>query len=636
MKPSAKWVAFSIALAFLTALCASRSTGRLDSPEGWHRVTRGQPFVSQAVLASGPPKLNAWSIAAYEGLVSDTRHSSIAIDATLPESGVLTLSLHHEASDATALVIATGSEPYGARVTPDGVTQRISCSGNMPATTIGPASFELKQTNNGWTATSGQHSIDCTGPAQAGTPSITAGLRRVPIHSISTGTTHASVPLAPTIIMAFVAGLGLLAGLMWAARSSPRTAMAIGIASLSGWSIAHLDGARVAEILRLIDLNGNWLPVTASATLALFTGTIGLAIRWAKHRPMPWSFGVTVGLFVAIAAIWPVIGAMGWAYTLLGGVSLGGLIWVNVHAGRIRHYNWIALALSGVLLGAAEVMVRYSHVGSLWNAADAHHGTGSMNTLFQQFEGLKAGVHSVYPSGGFPVKAAPKTQPNRIACLGASSTGGAFQNDSLDDFYPARLAQSGPAGTEIINQGVGGWTSLHVLKFLEGHANAIDSDVWTIYLGVNEHMPTRMPYADLYDLWESGSGQANLSALDNIRLFQALRLLVRGLGSSAGAGVPPSHFEDNLEAIAALAKTHNANVLMMNEGIQPDPNALWQYTDVMESLAQKHEHVQFLDTAAALDSVGSAAFMDSNHLTDLGHRTVSAAMSQELTRLNWW
>ncbi len=637
MKPLVRWTCFAVALAALTALCASRSTGRTGAPDGWHRMDRGQPFVSEAVLATGPQPWGAWSMSAYEGMVGDAPGSSLSVDAELPDSGRLTLTLNHEAATSTGLVLAAGEAPIGTELTADGPGATLRCAGALPPTAPGRVSVTLTRTDAGWTATSGTDTMTCTAPAStSGAPALVSGLRRVHIHTVSTDAATPGGTSAGALAGGLAAGAALFALLFWVARTSTIIATAMGAASLSGWVLAPLDGGRLAEILRLIETNGDQIPVSISIALMVLTGTTGLAIRWAGSRPLPWTLGATSALFLAIAAAWPVIGAMGWLYSLFGGLTLGGLVWVNVHAARIRHYNWMALGLACGLLGSAEVMIRYSHVGSLWNAADTHHGAGSMNTLFKQFEGLEAGVHSVYPSGGFPVRLPAKTAPVRIACLGASSTGGAFQNDSLDDFYPARLAQDLPAGTEIVNQGVGGWTSFHIRRFLDGHVDTLDAEIWTVYLGVNEHMPTRMSYADLYSVWKSGDGQPRLTVLDNIRLFQALRLLVRGLDSGAGAGVPPGDFEDNLNAILSLADARGVKVLLMNEGIRPDPKALWQYTEVMQRVASANESVEFLDTAAALDAVGDTAFMDSNHLTDLGHRTVATAMKAKLNALGWW
>ena len=636
MRTQRPWTGTTLVFTLLAVLCLGRSQGRTAAPAGWHRVDRGQPFVSQAVLASTPPPFNAWSLAAYEALVSDTVASTLEVDAVLPESGGMSLTLNHEAAHETRLVVVSGASPMGVKVNSDGSTTPLACTGSLGVVGPGPIQIRMAQADAGWSASTDGQTLQCPSDPKAGTPAIASGLRRMSVKNITQDTVDSPSPLKSSFASVISVAFGIYIALALLSRWSRSIAIGVAVASLSGWVMVPLDGARTVEILRLVDADGHQLPLIVSWIAMVLTGSVGIAIRWAIDGRGFNTIGVTLALFLGIAAAWPVIGTMGWLYAGFGGLSLAGLIWVNVHAHRIRHYNWMALALAFSLLGSLEVMIRYSHVGSLWNAADEHHGTGSMNTLFQQFEGLEAGVHSVYPSGGFPVQVPPKQAPLRMACLGASSTGGAFQNDSLDEFYPARVSERSPPTVEVINQGVGGWTSLHVRAFLEGHSDAIDADIWTIYLGVNEHMPTRMTYADLYTVWKTGGFTVQINALDNIRLFQALRLLSRGLASSAGAGVPPDDYRENLNSIAALAAEQGAKVLLMNEGIRPDPQALWQYTAVMQEVAANHSHVEFIDTASSLDAVGDGAFMDSNHLTELGHETVATTMATALQSLGWW
>jgi hypothetical protein len=518
----------------------------------------------------------------------------------------------------------------------DGAGQELQCTGNPSPTNPGRISTSLTRSSTGWSATIGDQRLDCASTDGAGQPAVTAGLRRVSIHSISTGATSHSGPGASAILWGLGAGLGFFALLWGVGKKSPAIATAIGIAAASGWLLLPFDGARLAEILRLIEVPEDHLPLTFAWVMATTAGAVGLSIRLAKNRPLKIALLPTLVLFLMIAGAWPIIGAMGWLYAAFGGLSLGGLVWVNVHALKLRHYNLIALALACTMLGSMEVMVRFSHVGSLWSAADTHHGAGSMGTLIEQFEGLKSATHTLYPGKGFPIQVPPKQGSTRIVCLGASSTGGAFQNDSLDEFYPAHLGAMAPTGVEVVNQGVGGWTSFHIRKFLDGHADSLNAEVWTLFLGVNEKMPTRMSFADLYDAWLSGGLGQPFSALDNIRLFQGLRLLIRGMQPGAGAGVPPEDFQENLEHIITLAQQRGAKVLLMSEGVRPDHQILWRYAEVMDQVAGSNDHVQYLDTATTLDGVGDRAFIDSNHLTETGHRTMARAMWTELNRLQWW
>ena len=112
--------------------------------------------------------------------------------------------------------------------------------------------------------------------------------------------------------------------------------------------------------------------------------------------------------------------------------------------------------------------------------------------------------------------------------------------------------------------------------------------------------------------------------------------MVRGMQPGAGAGVPPEELRDNLLHIVSLARARGAKVLLMSEGVRPDPRILWHYAEIMSDVAKTGTDVVYLDTATALDAVGDRAFIDSNHLTDLGHRTVASAMKAELDRLDWW
>ena len=88
--------------------------------------------------------------------------------------------------------------------------------------------------------------------------------------------------------------------------------------------------------------------------------------------------------------------------------------------------------------------------------------------------------------------------------------------------------------------------------------------------------------------------------------------------------------------ILSLARERNVKVLLMSEGVRPDPRILWHYAEVMSEVAATGEDVHYLDTASLLDVVGDRAFIDSNHLTDVGHRTVANAMKAELDKLGWW
>ncbi len=621
----------------LTSICYSRAAARHAAPSGWSRHTRGQPFVSQSVLASSPPAFSTFALSAYQSMVADASSDGFKVDAALPESGKLVLTPHYRASHATsALILEAGQKPTGQLMQFDGLSHPLTCSGSLRVLQPGRVVAELERTRSGWSATVNGETISCATQDGPGQPAITAGLRRVSIYRLSSGSTSGQLPGVMALSIGLGVGVIVFGALVFGAGFSPAITVSTAIAAASGWLIVGIDGAQLAETMRLIEVQEDWLALSLSIFSALSMAMIGLSIRFSKTRHPALAIAPCLMLTLVVALSLPVIGAMGWLYALFAGLALGGLVWVNVHPTKVPYFNLASLGLMAILMGSTEVMVRFTHVGSLWNAADNHHGAGSMHTLIAQFEGMASGVPSVYPSKGFPVALKPKVAPIRVACLGASSTGGAFQNDSLDEFYPARMTHMRPPNTEIVNQGVGGWTSFHVRKYLEGHADALNADIWTLYLGVNENLPTRMSFADLYAAWESGALNESIGVLDNIRLFQGLRLFARGLQPGAGAGVSPAALKENLSTIVALAKARGVKVLLMSEGVRPDPRILWHYSAVMNTVAADNENVAYLDTAAILDTVGDGAFIDSNHLTDLGHRTVAVAIKSELSRLGWW
>ena len=625
-------------MAWLMALCFTRADSRTGSPDGWTRHSRGQPFVSQAVLAKSPPIWGTTSLAAYQSLLARSEASSLSAEIWMPESGKLVLAPHFRVQGAMdALVIEAGSAPTGRHLTTTGVGHALPCSGTPGPTQPGWVQLTMERANNGWLARVNGEAIACASSDGVGSPALTAGLRRVSVRALTLDGRSAPGVTLPAIALGLGTGVLVLGCLLATARWWRAASVAVAIGLLTGVLIAGMDGAQLAETMRLIESSEDWLPLWLAGFSATGAFTVAGSIRLALSRGLLWALAPTLLFALLTGGIWGVIGGMGWLYTVFAGLSLGGLVWVNVHPGRVRYYNLSALALAAALMGSTEVMVRFTHMGSLWNAADVYRGAGSINTLIEQFEGMASAVPSIYPAKGFPVALPPKRAAQRVVCLGASSTGGAFQNDSLDEFYPARLAQLQTGNTEVVNQGVGGWTSFHIRLFLDGHADKLEGEVWTIYLGVNENLPTPMPFADLYEAWKNDRLSDGVAFLDNIRLYQALRLFARSVRPGGGVGVPPESLRENLRYIVQLAKSRGTKVLLMSEGVRPDPRILWHYAAVMKDVAEESgADVHFLDTAARLDEVGDRAFIDSNHLTDLGHRTVSNLIATELTRLGWW
>ena len=251
------WVqtgAFAILVAWMATVCLSRSDARQNAPDGFSRHTRGQPFVSQSILAPGTQPWNTWSLSAYQSLVADAQGDSIALDADLPPGGRLALTLHYRPADSTsALVIEAGKAPVGRLLQLDGAGQGMRCTGNLGVVEAGPVSVSMTKTPSGWSASMGSQTMACATSDSLGHPAATAGLRRVSLTNVSSADGPTSGPASAAIPIGIGVGLAWLGVLIGFSRFSPGIALATGAGSLIGMLILPIDGARIAEAIRLVD-----------------------------------------------------------------------------------------------------------------------------------------------------------------------------------------------------------------------------------------------------------------------------------------------------------------------------------------------------------------------------------------------
>lgn len=321
------------------------------------------------------------------------------------------------------------------------------------------------------------------------------------------------------------------------------------------------------------------------------------------------------------------------AVPLAGGVGLSAalLVWANANAPRLAAYNFICLAALGLSLISLEHMVRYTEAGVAWSPRT--HGDigdiyGIIPTANEQFQLFESGRHTRYPDRGFPVPIPAADGRRRLVAMGGSSTGGAFQNDDLDEFYPARMAEAlGPAW-QVVNQGVGGWTTWHIRRYLEASIDALDPDVLTLYVGRNDALtPVPLPFAELYTAWRQVGANRSLSTFfQRFRLYMGLRYGLAALRpADRRVAVPVEDAELNLQAIRDLVVGRGGRLILASEGLSPDPGPLYTYNTMMSRVAAADpDHVQYLDLAGVLyDHRGGPVFLDDSHLTALGHGVVA-------------
>ncbi len=683
---------FAASLSALMSVTEGREVSQNAAPDGWKRESRYQPFVSTDVVGRSVPAFQ-WSLGAYQTLRTEMPADQMGISVVLPPQSELFVSLGMEQPRAGAgLLLKPDSIPVAQRITPSGKTESLSCTGSLPAGTSGEDdALQLSRTTDGFSATRGDATMQCSARVGPAGPAIISGLRRARVQTLTVDGGHLppQIPWWPSVAaFLLVMGLGyaerrvgvstrnsllswlpLGACLPLISVSSDLVSEAIRVPEdthglLVLYSIIGLTGtSKLILLMALLSkqslsnaLQRTGLGLIGVVVLILLARTqVGLAIGIAiaaplvaaiAHRWLVRSGEVTpIGGTLAIALGAPAGAALAMAlqvsapiaclYGVMGGVCLGTLVWVQVQARQMRAYNTSALVLTLAIVGCTEVVARFSPVGPLWNAVDTQRGAGSMETLIQQFEDLDAANYRAYPSDGFAVKPPPRSAPVRIACLGASSTGGAWQNDDLDDFFPAELNTLLGPSVQVINQGVGGWTSFHIRMFLDRHLDTIDPDVITIYLGVNERLSTPVPFAELHQRWKAGDLKPGWTVLNRVRLFQGLRLAARAMRPGAGAGVSPDELADNLRGIITQVRARGIRTLLMSEGVQPDPGILWAYFDAMDRVARDADDVAYLDTASVLRSTGTHAFIDTNHLTLAGHKAVGQATADRLETLGW-
>jgi lysophospholipase L1-like esterase len=370
------------------------------------------------------------------------------------------------------------------------------------------------------------------------------------------------------------------------------------------------------------------LPAAVLLTLVA-GGTAASPRRAALLGAVP--FG---GMLVASAVTRFPHDAPGWLVLAGLGAPLAVLAWINTHPYRRRVAA--SYALCAVLALCAEGGVRLTALDSSWTR------TPGWKRASEEFaELLELRRYRTYPDEGFPVRPPdPDPTHRRIVALGGSSTGGAWQMDDLAQFWPARLGEQ-LAGTdwEVVNQGVGGWNTLHMRLYVESQVDRLDADILVIYVGHNDILATApVPYRELYARYQQGASALKgvVDALNGVRLYVGLKHALLAMRDREGAiAVPVADARDNLTAIITAAHAHHARVLLVSEGLNPDPLPMRPYAAMERELAASTDSL-FLDGADALWRDGDPdLFLDDCHLSVAGHTKLATWVRDTLTTAGW-
>lgn len=439
--------------------------------------------------------------------------------------------------------------------------------------------------------------------------------------------------------LALSLGLGLLS---LAVRLSHRdNTLPIGFSAACG---AALGGVAVPVYGPVI----GGVMVGGSALAGVIFVVLGRRL-WGLDRGVGWGLvsATVLGLAAGAAALaMAPRHPMAAIFATEAGAVCGLVVWANVR--HVRGFNLVSLAGVALVASLLNTALLWTDYGGrvLGRSARAEtqtpdaHGqdvdregrTGAWES-FSQLEITQN--HPEYPAFGYPVVPAPR-RPGavRVVAMGGSSTGGAWQNDDLDEFWPAELERQLGDRVQVVNQGVGGWTSFHARRYLQTRWDDVDPDIVVMYVGHND-LNTRTPvtYARLFAAWQRRDDwRTRASArLGDVALYQAVRFgLLAVLRPPNTRAVIPSEFDENISIIESLLRPRGGRLVLALEGISPLPDGLQAWADVMKTHA-KADDVAFVDTAAALDEPGmEQAFLDSCHLSPLGHRTVAEKVGETL------
>ncbi len=666
MNMSHRWWAWLGVCGLLLGLVLSGAASLREaerSPDGWTRTEAAVPFRRADLMGELPEGQDAWSLdhfMAFAALPALSSGETLIVEAQLPEGGELQVfpsagwtqpTGGHQHTSSTRMAVPQGSAVVlrrsrgglaaGRRLDSQGES-RLNCTGSLSVPGSDPFTLTLTGTQDGFEASLDDSHLRCSSRSQGDQLVLRAGLQRVRVLSLSRDDQTRAPGHPIGAVLWVLAGLAGVLGLGLAevrSGADPRkvalTTAPLGLCALT----FGLDGRAVVEQLRAPGLDPAHVAVWVGLAPALIAKSLHLASRLSGQDFLKGLHGPLLLTALAAAAIttsrplhWGAV-----AYLPVAALALGVVVWANVRT--VRGYNLLSLAGFLLAVGMAEYGVRFTAAGQAWSPTGSmaqDRELGWTNTALKEFEQLEAGEHTEYPIEGFPVAFPEASETPRIACFGGSSTGGAYQNDDLGDFYPARLQERLGPRAEVLNQGVGGWTTFHIRTYLERTATTLDPDVITIYAGHNDLLTrSRLPYRDLYARWEAGA-LTDRVPLASIRLYQGLRYLVQSLAAlERQVAVPLDHARENLETVIALAGAQESRVLLIPEAVHPDPGPLVAYSEVMAELAETHDHVAWLDGSTHLLDEGAGMFIDDCHLTDAGHRSLAGAIAEALQKLGW-
>jgi lysophospholipase L1-like esterase len=248
----------------------------------------------------------------------------------------------------------------------------------------------------------------------------------------------------------------------------------------------------------------------------------------------------------------------------------------------------------------------------------------------------------------------------RIICLGGSFTYGWPYDKNPSIAYPAvleKLLNSIPSNREyeVINAGVGGYTSYQALFYFKNRLYKLKPDLVTVCFGANDgnknyeigvFCSDKDYYERLMSLSENKTFFKIKRCLDNLRIYALMEKIIFNIKKQfikPKQRVPPSDFEKNLREFIRLAKFYNFKLLFIIEPHKNLKNFVSElknnpYYNIYDTLAKENlEWVKLVDTITLVRKYKDGdIFYDEMHLTPLGHRIVAELILQVLEKSSFF
>lgn len=229
----------------------------------------------------------------------------------------------------------------------------------------------------------------------------------------------------------------------------------------------------------------------------------------------------------------------------------------------------------------------------------------------------------------------------RVVCMGESSTYCTGIDDDRDT-YPYRLGEHlrsmlADTDIEVINAGVGGYTSIENILRLLFHVVPLRPDLIVYYYTHNDVHPRRLAnlsrdYREYSCSWfepaMGGGFYGWFKRRQNLATAYVGNVVRRRGGGRRNskhiAGNPPVAFRANLTSLVVLAKTAGARVLLVNPNYRqesaqdPMPGAVWEHRRVVDDIGKALE-VPVVDLHGALAYPEEGAIIMNENYKDEVH-----------------